>query len=416
MTRSVHRAKYILADSDLLLQNAAVHVSEAGRITRVVPWEGAPDTECLLVDWGSAVIIPGLVNAHAHLELTRLKDRLRNFSSFTDWLSQLVEARGTWSPEEFRESVREGAEASLRCGTTLIGDISSGLASREVLKDQKIRKVIFEEVLALAPGRAAEALARLQERLEPGTQDPLLKPGISPHAPYSVSPVLYRSAVELAAVHGLLLATHVAETKSERLFLESGSGEFRDFLQKFGALPPDWTPPGMKPVAFLESLGVLRRPSVLIHCNYLDAESIALLRDSESSVVFCPRSSAFFGHENHPVRQLLDSGINVALGTDSLASNDSLSILDEMRYLFLNRRDLKPEEIFRAATLNGAAALDFGGQIGRLRAGYWADMTILELPENAGTRNLIPQILDGAGECTGTIVQGKIAWGRYQQV
>jgi aminodeoxyfutalosine deaminase len=415
MTRTVHRAQYVLAESDLLLQNAAVYVSEPGRITRVVPWEGAPDVGCRVVDWGSAVLIPGLINAHTHLELSRLHNQLRSFASFTDWLARLIEARRQWTPEEIRASVREGAEASLRSGTTLVGDIASSAASREMLEAAAIRKVVFEEVLGLSPARAADAMADLRKRL-PGSEDPLLKPGISPHAPYTVSPLLFRSAAELAAERSLLLATHTAETKAELLFLESGSGEFRDFLQKFGALPPEWTPPGRKPVAFLESLGLLRQPSLLIHCNYLDLESIAMIRDSNCSVVFCPRSSTFFGHGDHPVRQLLDSGINVALGTDSLASNDSLSMLDEMRFLFRRRLDLKPEEIFRAATLNGAAALGFGGQLGRLSPGYWADMTVLELADNVAGRNLIAHILEGAGECAGTIVQGNIAWSRAQRV
>ena len=193
------------------------------------------------------------------------------------------------------------------------------------------------------------------------------------------------------------------------MFLQTGIGEFRDFLTAIGVLPSDWKPPRVPPILYLDTLGVLERPSVLIHGNYLDRESMAKILHSRSSVVYCPRSHAFFGHEEHPVRQLLDFGVNVALGTDSLASNASLSILDEMRFLFKTRKDLKCEEIFQAATLNGAAALGLGGAAGRLRRSYCADMTILQLPQDAEAHRLPSQILEGAGECIATVVQGQIA-------
>jgi aminodeoxyfutalosine deaminase len=181
-------------------------------------------------------------------------------------------------------------------------------------------------------------------------------------------------------------------------------------MVRLGALPPDWKPPGLAPVPYLHSLGALLPSAVLVHCNYLDSESMATILHSRSSVAYCPRSHAFFGHKKHPVRELLDIGVNVALGTDSLASNCSLSILDEMRFLFRTRKDLRCQEIVQMATLNGASALHFGGVLGRLRRGYWADMTILQLPESTGAKYLTNQILEGAGECIGTIVQGDVAW------
>jgi cytosine/adenosine deaminase-related metal-dependent hydrolase len=206
------------------------------------------------------------------------------------------------------------------------------------------------------------------------------------------------------------LATHVAETKQELEFLRYGSGEFKDFLSGLGMLPDGWKPPGLAPVPYLEGFGLLDHPAILVHCNYLDEHSMSRILSRSCSVVYCPRSHAFFGHEPHPVRQLLDMGVNVALGTDSLASNDSLSILDEMRFLFRTRKDLKCDEIIRMATLNGAVALDFGGVLGRLRRGYWADMTVLRLPESVSDRNVVAQLLEGAGDCLATIVQGEIVW------
>jgi cytosine/adenosine deaminase-related metal-dependent hydrolase len=206
------------------------------------------------------------------------------------------------------------------------------------------------------------------------------------------------------------LMTHVAETRQEVEFLISGTGEIREFLAGLGALPQDWKPPGREPVRYLDELGVLDPDSVLVHCNHLDEDALARIRSRGCSVIYCPRSHAFFRHEAHPVRQLLDAGVNVALGTDSLASNESLSILDEMRFLFRNRKDLKCDEIIRMATWNGAVALNFGGVVGRLRRGYWADLMVLRLPENLSDRNIEAQLLEGAGECLATVVGGAIAW------
>jgi cytosine/adenosine deaminase-related metal-dependent hydrolase len=411
MIRTIYRAKFVLAESDLLLQNAAVHVCDPGRISRVEPWHSPPASDNVeVVDWGSAIILPGLVNAHTHLELTRLHQQLTEFSSFTNWLSQLIQKRRLWTTEDYVESVRHGAELSLASGTTLVGDISASGASAPALKTSGLRKVVFHEVLGLFPEKAAESAAGLDARLELVSPDSLLTYGVSPHAPYSVAPELYRATAETACQRRIPLATHLAETREEREFLGSGSGEFRDFMTRLGALPGNWKPPGLAPIPYLDSLGALLPSALLVHCNYLDRESMATILHSRSSVAYCPRSHAFFGHEEHPVRELLDMGVNVALGTDSLASNCSLSILDEMRFLFRSRKDLRCPEIIRMATLNGASALHFGGVLGRLRRGYWADMTILQLPEKACAKNLASQILEGAGECIGTIVQGEIAW------
>lgn len=414
MARTIHRAKFVLAEPDLLLNNAAVSVSEQGQISSVESWSGGSGSE--VFDWGSAVILPGLVNAHTHLELTRLRGRVGKSSRFTGWLSELIEMRRNWPPEEFLASTSEGARESLVSGTTLVGDISASGLSGQALRAENLRKIVYEEVIGLSPDRIPEYISALRTRITAAGQDPLLRAGVSPHAPYTVSPGLYAALGELARQNGLPLATHMAETRSELEFLERGTGEFRDFLAWLGVLPADWVAPGVRPVALLDSLGLLRQRPVLIHCNYLDGDSIGRILRSQSSVVFCPRSSTFFGHENHPVRSLLDQGVNVALGTDSLASNESLSILDEMRFLSRMRKDLMPEEVLRMATLNGAAALGFGGRLGRLVPGYLADMTILALPDSVAGRNLTSQVLEGAGECIATIVQGEVAWSRQEQV
>jgi aminodeoxyfutalosine deaminase len=411
MTPTLHRARYVLKHPNLLLENAAVSISEDGHILQVDSWNRLHSISAAeVVDWGMAILIPGLINAHAHLELTDLHNRLNGFTSFTDWILRLIGGRQAWTSENYKASARKGAQLSLSSGTTLAGDITSSGVGWNACSDNDLRRVVFEEVLSLSPDRAEPVLAHLIDLFNCAEVRPRQKHGLSPHAPYSVGAELYCRTAELARSQRRLLATHVAETEGEIQFLLAGTGEFRDFLTKIGALPDNWKPPKTSPIAYLDSLNVLCPSCLLIHCNYLDNESILRIAKTHSSVVYCPRSHSFFGHENHPIRKLLDSGINVALGTDSLASNDSLSILDEMRHLFANRKDIRPQEIFQLATANGALALGFGGILGCLEPGYLADMTALSLPQQLHSKYQLHQILEGAGECLATIVEGGISW------
>jgi cytosine/adenosine deaminase-related metal-dependent hydrolase len=415
MIRTVHLAKYVLAEAGSLLRNAAVHVAETGRISRVEPWKGPSRSfGGRVVDWGSAILLPGLVNAHTHLELTGIPVKCAGTASFADWLSQVVAARRALTQNQFLANVRQGAALSLASGTTLLGEVSTGGWSCQALKSEPFRKVVFEEAISLDPATCVDVRQALESRLSRTVADDLLGSGVSPHAPYTVSPELYQAAADIARTRELRLMTHVAETEQELEFLKSGGGPLGAFLAGLGALPPDWKAPGLEPVRYLDGLGVLDSSSILVHCNHLDDGALALILGRGCSVIYCPRSQACFSEQPHPVRQLLDSEVNVALGTDSMASSDSLSILDEMRFLYRRRRDLRCDEIIRMATLNGAVALDFGGVLGRLRRGYWADLTVLSLPVEMNDRNVEAQLLEGAGECVATIVRGSIAWADAQ--
>ena len=244
---------------------------------------------------------------------------------FTDWIFQIV---GKRNPSTVEPSVREGVEQSLAGGATTVGDIDGTGGSMQILRDTPIRKVVFFEVLGFSGERAAMGLTRLAMYLgSPPVSDSLFTPALSPHAPYSTSADIYRQCV----TSDLSVCTHIAETKEELEFLSSGTGAFLDYLEAFGISTAEWHPPQLTSVQYMETLGILRKNSLLVHCNYLTDADVTTLAESGASVVFCPRSHYYFYHTDHPVVRLIERGINVAIGTDSLASNWSLSLLDELK-------------------------------------------------------------------------------------
>ena len=203
------------------------------------------------------------------------------------------------------------------------------------------------------------------------------------------------------------VCTHIAETKEELEFLSSGTGAFVEYLEAFGISTAGWHPPQATPVQYMETLGVLRKNSLLAHCNYLTDADITILAESGASVVFCPRSHHYFYHTDHPIVQLVERGINVAIGTDSLASNWSLSLLDELKFLARTQPCISPETLFDMVTYNGAKALGLE-QVGRLEKGWQADVIGVQIPNDG--RPAIERIFDDASQNLLTVVGGKVCY------
>ena len=395
------RAKYVMPNSCTIIENGAVAI-QGSKIVDVglyptVRDSGAPPIH----DLGEAILMPGLVNAHTHLDLTSIADSIQRVPKFTDWIFQIV---GKRTPETVGPSVREGVQQSLAGGVTTVGDIDGTGESVQVLRDTPIRKVVFFEVLGFSGERAAMGVARLGTYLDsPPVSDSLLTPALSPHAPYSTSADIYRECV----ASGLSVCTHVAETEEELEFLSSGTGAFVDYLEAFGISTAGWIPPELTPVQYMGTLGILRRNSVLVHCNYLTDADVATLAESGASVVFCPRSHHYFYHTDHPVMRLVEKGTNVAIGTDSLASNWSLSLLDELKFLARTQPCIRPETLFDMVTYNGAKALGLE-QVGRLEKDWQADIIAVQIPNDG--RPPIEQILDSFSENLLTVVGGKVCY------
>ncbi|MEK7467455.1 MAG: amidohydrolase family protein [Planctomycetota bacterium] len=338
---------------------------EAGRIRSVKRVRGAGK---------GRILLPGLVNAHAHLELTFLGGRLAP-APFPEWARRLMEERAKRSPGDIEESIREGIRRSVAAGTAAVGDFA-WLSKNDALRQSGLRSVSWREAIGIAPERADEAARRALGFLERKTST--WSPGLAPHAPYSCSGELYRRLFLEARRARVPFATHLSELREEVEYLRSGGGPFRDMLRRLGRDAGTWRPPRKRPAPYLAWLGALRGATAA-HANYLTAADVALLRRFRVAVVWCPRTHAFFGHPAHPVKRLLRAGVPVALGTDSLGSSPTLDVRGEIRAA--TARGLSLETALRMATEHGARALGLR-RSGRIAAGCAADFTVIggELP------------------------------------
>jgi cytosine/adenosine deaminase-related metal-dependent hydrolase len=329
------------------------------------------------IDLGNAAIIPGLVNAHTHLDLTGLRGRCPPSPDFTGWLRQVIAHRRTVTPEQTQADIRAGIAECLRYGTTLVGDIASGGASWDALAEAPLRAVVCYELLGLSEERARQAEENVRCWLSSHIATATCRPGISPHAPYSVRRSLVVAAARLAQDCHIALAIHLAESLPEIELLHHRRGPFVTFLKEFGV----WDRDGLfdSPKSVMGAIYIRAKPRLFVHCNHL-APSARIPRGSY--VVYCPRTHAAFGHPPHPFRDFLATGTRVALGTDSLASNPDLDLLAEARLIAARDADFPGATLLRMATLSGAEALGWADVTGSLTPGKSADLVVLPLPDS----------------------------------
>src|SRR5216683_3200560 len=337
-----------------------------------------------------AVILPGLINVHSHLELTSMRGFLENEESdFFSWLRKLTMARlARMTPDDLYVSAAWGACEAVRAGITCVGDASdSGLTSMRALQDLGLRGIVFQESFGPDARLAKENFERLRSKVA-GLREretPLVKIGVSPHAPYTVCAPQLELIAEFAQTEKLRLMMHAAESAAEELFLREGRGFFAEGLAKRGI---EWNPPGMSTIQYLKERGVLNTEPLLAHCIRVDDEDIETMAETKSKVAHCPKSNAKLGHGRAPLRQYLDKDIVVGLGSDSVASNNTCDILEEARFAILlsransetkNDKMIDGFDALSAATLGGARALGLEEHIGDLRVGLQADLTVLSL-------------------------------------
>lgn len=343
----------------------------------------------------NATILPGLVNAHTHLELSDCTCGPPPVGGFANWLVGMLQ-RTRISPEEMEQAVIKavgiGARQSIRFGVTTLGDISRQCTlTRKLLRETPLRVVSYGEVQAMAQRRTM-----LDERLALAADEsaaaPRIKIGITPHAPYSVEPDGYRKCLQIAKARKLPLATHLAETADESQFLQSHSGPLRELWDQW--LTWDDSVPKFTggPIRFARELGLLDYPTLLAHVNYCDDDELKILAAGKAGVVYCPRTHDFFGHPPHRWREMLALGINVAVGTDSCASSSDLNLVDDLRLLHKLYPEESPTLLWELATTRAARAIT-APDAGIVRPGVPADLVAFPSTTSDPLREILEQPL-----------------------
>ncbi len=311
-------------------------------------------------DWSDCLILPGFVNAHCHLSLSGLQGKVSRQERFVDWIESVVKENAALSWSDRVDALRREAQTLIESGVTALGDYFSHPELLVEYQSLPFCQVLFLETLGFQSRLADEKIQSVKKLLEehPSRAGSSIRLAVAPHAPYSVSPVLFKDLKKLADSMNCRYSCHVAEVKEETRFLKQGEGDFLELLKKRGADDPSWQPPGVSPVRYLDQLSVLR-DMMAIHLNYLYNSDLERLAENNASAVFCPGSTRWFGRKTWmPVKELLDRGVSVGLGTDSLASNDSLNFLKEIQLAEEMLPELHRAEILWLATAGGSQALN----------------------------------------------------------
>lgn len=350
--------------------DAALWIRE-DRIRYAGPRAGLPaeaKAEKQSLDLGDAVVAPGLVNAHAHLELTALKG-LRFEGDFVDWIREVLRAKQALEPQRQDQEMHEGVLRCLRGGATAVGDHLNVASNPEALLRSPLRGKAFIEVLGVVPEVASDMERAADLFAEQWRQIPSRFELIpSPHSVHALAPeVLRRLLQDSARVHSI----HLAESETEHRYFSEKAGSMHDFIAERGS---PLHREASSSIAELESAGLLDARILAVHGNYLSDSEIKLLASRGISLVHCPFSHHYFGHRPFPMQACQEAGVNLALGTDSLASAETLSMFEVLRKTLESFPSLSREEVFSMATLGGAKALKMEEEIGSLEAGKKADL------------------------------------------
>lgn len=383
-------AKYVLPVSSAPIKDGAVafegneiaHVGTSADLRAKFP-------DASLEDLGDAAILPGFVNCHSHLELTAMRGLLdEHDGDFASWLTTLTRVRAeVLSEEQIANGAVAGAIEGARAGVTCFGDIGRiGRVGSDALKAVGLRGVVYQET-EFAPDErfADEAFTILRTRFEilRDGDTGLVSTGISPHSPYTVSEGLFRRIAEYATAEDVYLTTHASESNFEEELLLHGTGFFTDVYEKLNV---EWEHKGISSIKLLARTGILGSRTLLAHCVQVSDEDLKLIADSDAAIAHCPKSNAKFGHGIAPLGKFYSRGIKVGLGSDSVASNNTVDMFEEARFATLVARNtpdggafIDPALMLETATLGGARAMGLGDVIGSLEKGKRADIVAVSL-------------------------------------
>jgi cytosine/adenosine deaminase-related metal-dependent hydrolase len=404
----IYSARWVLPIVSPLIEAGAVAVDDSkilGVGSRHEIISRFPDSR--MEDFGQAAILPGLVNAHSHLELTVMRGFLEpEENNFSAWLRKLTVARMAMTPEDLLVSATCGAIEAARAGITCVADASSvATEAMKALRQIGLRGIVYQESFGPDPKLAAENVAKLLEQITSmrAIENDLVRAGVSPHAPYTVSAPQLELISRLAIEQKLPLMMHAAESQAEESFMLEGRGVFAEGLSARG-IP--WQAPGVSTSQYLARHGILETRLLLAHCINVDHADLDLIKQSGTGIAHCPKSNAKLGHGRAPFAEFLAHDINVGLGSDSVASNNVCDLLEEARFATLLSRitergsprvsksvnetirglldgranaQVTAEQALFAATLGGARALRLDHEIGALAEGMQADIAVVSL-------------------------------------
>ena len=391
-TPTLYSARWVLPISSPPIEDGAIaitesHITAVG--TRVALHDAYPSA--VLKDFGAAAILPGLINAHSHLELTALRGFLESEEGdFFRWLKKLTFARlELMTRDDIHVSALWGACEALRAGVTCVGDASDAASeSLTALREIGMRGIVFQESFGPDPKLAPANFEKLKQKVSRlrELETALVKIGVSPHAPYSVCAPQLRLISEFALSEQLPLMMHAAESRAEELLVREGLGAFADGLASRNI---EWSAPGIPIIEYLKRHGILETKPLLAHCIRIDASDVEAIKETGTRVAHCPKSNAKLGHGKAPLLTLLERGVPVGLGSDSVASNNNCDLLEEARFaVLLARLDrsecadpkmLSATEALNTATIGGARALNLEGLVGELCEGAQADFAVIAL-------------------------------------
>jgi cytosine/adenosine deaminase-related metal-dependent hydrolase len=371
-----YRAAWVLPISLPPIGGGVVSV-ERDTITAVGPGDGTAREGLGDVDLGNVAILPGLVNAHTHLELSWMRGRVPPNASMPAWAASLMALRRGVSPEP-PEPIVDAIRDARRAGTALVGDVTNTFATYEPLLDSELSAALFRELLGFNPADPDAVVRAAQDEMAQLMPVAWLRPSIAPHAPYSVAPSLMRTIARWNGERPL--SVHLGESAQEVEFLRDGTGEWRALLERLGVWNSLWAPPGCGPVQYLDDLGLVNERLIAVHgVQFTDGE-LARLAAAGATLVTCPRSNRWTGAGVPPVERFYASGVRVAIGTDSLASVNDLNLFAEMAEVRRLAPCVPAARILLSATLAGAEALGFASELGSIEPGKRAQLLAVRLP------------------------------------
>ena len=383
------RAPWILPIASPALRDGWVTVAR-GRVVALGTGRPPDGPGVEVRDLGHSVLLPGLINAHTHLELSWLWGKVPPATSLPDWVSDLMRQRFAAGADDAAR-IRLAIIDALEAGTAAVGDVANTAATQQALSRSRLHGVVFREIVGFNPADPA-ALVDAAVRDVEAHRTPRVPAHVVPHAPYSVSPDVFRLLAARAVQAGAPLSVHVGESPDEVEFLQTGGGRWRDVLDMRKAWNPAWTPPRCGPIAYLDRLGVVGPSLLAVHCVQCTDAELARLAEAGATIVTCPRSNVWVGVGHPPASRFFASGARIAIGTDSLASASDLNLFSELAALHTLAPEVPPARLIESATRIGAEAIR-RPDLGVIVPGARARLIAVDLP--SGVRDVEAHLVEG---------------------